>query len=274
MKSLAWRLLFSRLHDSRSRSIWMASAAVFILFLAFPQASPAQRPQITTQVPFRAVNDNFFERIGFSANFRGRGFSLNLGGFPLAVPQFGNFQPGAGLRGGFAAGRGNFGFEFSQGSRRSNVMQSGSLTMFNGVPGFLADVTQSPFVISAPMMKNHRIPWRHRLGELDENDRSRSTTPQSRAGKKIPAKNKGAFARQAISADRNRPIRSVAQIRREQTARENADNRKVLPFIQRAQAAEKDGKISLAKIYYRIAARDASGELKQRLLKQLNSLGK
>src|SRR5947207_685662 len=102
--------------------------------------------------PLRGVGDSFFERVGVSADFRGPGFTFSLGGFQQAVPQFGGFQPGAGIVGGFAIGggkvNGRVGFEFSQGSRASNVSQTGSLTMMDGVPGTLQDVTQSPFVIS------------------------------------------------------------------------------------------------------------------------------
>ncbi|MEK6238123.1 MAG: hypothetical protein N2C14_25705, partial [Planctomycetales bacterium] len=79
-------------------------------------------------------------------------FNLQVGGFQQAVPPFGGFQPGSGLTGGgaFNTGRGrlNLGFEFSQGSRRSNVSQSPSVTLMNGQTGVFMDTSQSPFVIS------------------------------------------------------------------------------------------------------------------------------
>ena len=164
--------------------------------------------QVTIEVRFITLNDNFFERIGVDFNFDidddqdkpfqvfgnvinpniandaagnrnfedrdhlngvftggltgpfGGGpapFSSDLdipfrqGSFSLAVPQFGGFAPGAGATLGFAILsdiEAYFFMEASQGDRRSNVLQAPKVTLFNGQVAFVADTSQSPFVIS------------------------------------------------------------------------------------------------------------------------------
>lgn len=166
--------------------------------------------QVTIEVRFITLNDNFFERIGIDFDFdindnsdrpfqlfggqnpnagrtfgnttpnldvarnfvdrdlrqsqsvtvgvgRGGLFTGDLdipfrnGSFPLAVPQFGNFQPGAGAELGFAILSDletYFFIEASQGDRRSNVLQAPKVTLFNGQTAFVTDASFSPFVIS------------------------------------------------------------------------------------------------------------------------------
>ena len=73
------------------------------------------------------------------------------GSFPLAVPQFGAFDPSAGAQLGFAILsdiEAFFLIEAAQGDRRSNVMQAPKVTLFNGQQAFISDATQMPFVVS------------------------------------------------------------------------------------------------------------------------------
>jgi general secretion pathway protein D len=164
--------------------------------------------QVTIEVRFITLNDNFFERIGIDFDFdidddidkefqvfgnpdpaftptytSGTGvnplrdlqdrdhlndtlsvgmsapgvFSTDLdipfrqGNFDLAVPQFGGFDPTAGAQLGFAILSDLEAFFFisaAQGDRRSNVLQAPKVTLFNGQSAFVADTSQSPFVIS------------------------------------------------------------------------------------------------------------------------------
>lgn len=166
--------------------------------------------QVTIEVRFITLNDNFFERIGIDFDFDindnvdrpfqifGRRqntdlifaqppaantgpardvqdrdlrrnnsvtvgmsspgvFSADLdvpftqGSFPLAVPQFGGFQPGAGAQIGFAilSDLETFFFiEAAQGDRRSNVLQAPKVTLFNGQTASVFDVSITPFVVS------------------------------------------------------------------------------------------------------------------------------
>ncbi|QGJ70398.1 General secretion pathway protein GspD [Planctomycetales bacterium 10988] len=164
--------------------------------------------QVTIEVRFITLNDNFFERIGLDFDFdidddidqpyqtfgqanpsfnpvfstdgvgvvpgrdfqdRDHGdtatvgvqapgvFSADLdipftqGSFPLASPSFGDPQAGAGATLGFAILsdiEAFFFLEASQGDVRSNVLQAPKVTLFNGQLAFVADTSQSPFVIS------------------------------------------------------------------------------------------------------------------------------
>jgi len=165
--------------------------------------------QVTIEVRFITLSDDFFERIGLDFDFDindntdrpfqvfgnpapgftpipstngqpnnpardlqdrdhyGRTVSVGLqapgvfsadldipfqnGSFGLATPSFGGYQPGAGAQLGFAilSDIETFFFiEASQGDRRSNVLQAPKVTLFNGQLAFVADTSQSPFVIS------------------------------------------------------------------------------------------------------------------------------
>lgn len=159
--------------------------------------------QVTIEVRFITLNDNFFERIGVDFDFdlddnidrpfqvfgkptagngdasevgtdrdirdRDHGPSITVGqsapgvfstdldipfrqdSFTLATPQFGGFNPAAGASLGFAILSDLEAFFFinaAQGDQRSNVLQAPKVTLFNGQQASVADVSQSPFVIS------------------------------------------------------------------------------------------------------------------------------
>ena len=77
-------------------------------------------------------------------------------------------------------------------------------------------------------------------------------------------------AAQESSAGRAAP--SVAEARRLHAAEKNAGSEQILALMERARAAEEAGKPNVAKIYYQMVARRASGELKQQALDRLNAL--
>lgn len=163
--------------------------------------------QVTIEVRFITLNDNFFERIGVDFDFQlndktdhpemrfgamqgvgdgygtepvrdirkyvfnefnhehsrvvGRSstdtFSQDLdipftqNSFGLAVPQFGGYSADAGMQMGFAILseiEAYFFINAAQGDRRTNVLQAPKVTLFNGQMAFVADTSQSPFVIS------------------------------------------------------------------------------------------------------------------------------
>jgi len=141
--------------------------------------------QVTIEVRFITLNDNFFERIGVDFQFQiedkvtsdpnnrdikspsvtvgleppagGRNpnftgdldIPFNQSSFSLAVPQFG--QPVDVARFGFAILsdiEAYFLVNAAQGDRRSNVLQAPKVTLFNGQQAFVSDTSQMPFVIS------------------------------------------------------------------------------------------------------------------------------
>ncbi|MCC9607526.1 general secretion pathway protein GspD [Blastopirellula sp. JC732] len=142
--------------------------------------------QVTIEVRFITLNDNFFERIGIDFdldikdNTAGIGVNRGSDGSPsitigldqegnptsdldLSFSQnsFGNTVPAIGGLGA-AAGSigGSFGFamlsdieaffvmQAAQSDLRSNVMQAPKVTLFNGQTAFVTDSTQRPFVTS------------------------------------------------------------------------------------------------------------------------------
>jgi general secretion pathway protein D len=143
--------------------------------------------QVTIEVRFITLNDNFFERIGIDFDFnindnlppevqatvedrkRRSGQDVTVGlslpnvfsadldipfrqdSFTLSAPQFGNFNPAAGASLGFAILSDLEAFFFiqaAQGDTRSNVLQAPKVTLFNGQQALVSDTSQSPFVVS------------------------------------------------------------------------------------------------------------------------------
>ena len=151
--------------------------------------------QVTIEVRYITLNDNFFERIGvdFQAEHHRRrriaspaaapNTSLTVGLNPPAVG--GTFselhqRPGDSvhaveLHAGHAAVRqpqdvANFGFAIlsdieayflvnaSQGDTRTNILQAPKVTLFNGQTASVSDTTQTPFVISViPVVGNFAV---------------------------------------------------------------------------------------------------------------------
>ncbi|MCH8923718.1 MAG: hypothetical protein IIA67_11310 [Planctomycetes bacterium] len=228
------------------------------------------------------------------------------GSFGATLPAFGNASPGAGIQSGFAIlGNGGdmfFGFDFSQGSNTTNVSQSPSVVVPNGGIGFMSDTTQRPFVIGlipvvgnggyAPRMMSpyglqRQLPrggpsrLQHALssGALDLSKR-----PTRRERETKEALNELHRARQraanplqdkiaaAARSSAGQPVASVAEIRRRQAAGAAAQQKEALSYLSRGQQAERDGKAGVAKIYYRMGLRRASGDVKARLQSKIDAL--
>jgi hypothetical protein len=65
---------------------------------------------------------------------------------------------------------------------------------------------------------------------------------------------------------------SVREIRKQQSAAVVAEDAEALKDFRRGAQAEQEGKIGAAKIFYRLALRRATGELKQRAAQRLYML--
>jgi general secretion pathway protein D len=73
------------------------------------------------------------------------------GSFDIGIPQFGNFNPDAGMTVGLAILSDIETFFFiraAQGDTRTNVMFAPKVTLFNGQAATVANVTERPFVVS------------------------------------------------------------------------------------------------------------------------------
>ena len=223
------------------------------------------------------------------------------GGAASAVPQFGGHDAGSDGTLGFAT-RGNegdllFNFFSGQGSSRSNVTQAPVVVIPNGGSGTVSDTSQTPFVtgvipvVGAPNMQamtGYGLPLsqpqsvvQQRLQQL-QYERIRPATQPSTAGNgqglrpaptKVSLPSAGGPAGGPSSADHG--DLSVAAIRRQQqsTTGNAADsNSDMSAWIERARGAEDAGKVNVALIYYKMAARRASGDQKQQLIDKIREL--
>ncbi len=139
-----------------------------------------QNLQVTIEVRFITLTDNFFERIGVDFDFNiddnvraippeDRGPSATIGlnqdgtptadldlrfrqnSFRTSTPPFGNFDAGSAAQFGFAILSDLelfFLIEAAQGDTRTNVMQAPKVTMFDGQVASVLDFASRPFVIS------------------------------------------------------------------------------------------------------------------------------
>lgn len=121
-------------------------------FLSIRSTGPEAFAQmITTSTPFNSVSSGYHETMGTSWSLGGKNWSVgfNQGG-NLGQSQFGG--SGGGMSTGIGFGNKNFSGQFNgswtQGSNRSLVSQTPSVTTMNGVPGVISDTQLSPFVIS------------------------------------------------------------------------------------------------------------------------------
>jgi hypothetical protein len=298
-------------------------------------AAEATAQQATISTPMRNVNDSFFERIGMSWGFNFNGINAQFGNANLANPQFGRPDAGAGLTSGFSirngANNASFNFGMAQGSRRSMVTQTPSVTMMNGQSGFFSDTSQSPFVISyvpvvggfptlgslwpmmppmpysadlagggdSPMHYTDRVQAMRRLmaernrtaaqqldepaaieGEAQRQVRAmaqppapRNVDPAEPAAKPVaggPAIGAALGPDSASSATRAVP--SVAEARRLHEIEQHAQDGEAQVLLERGQAAEDEGKPNVARIYYQMALKRATGEVRQQALAKLNAL--
>lgn len=144
------------------------------------QLRKLQDLQVTIEVRFITLNDNFFERIGVDFDFDiddnvvdlpddDGGPSVTIGldpqGNPTAdldlsftqdtfaatQPAFGGFTSGSGANFGFAILsdiEAFFVIEAAQGDTRTNVLQAPKVTLFNGQTANVNDQSQRPFVTS------------------------------------------------------------------------------------------------------------------------------
>lgn len=120
-----------------------------VLWLAAGAARPLPAQQVTIGIPQTTVSDGYWEYIGGRWSYFGPGFGFTGGG--LSGPEFGGFDPNAGLTTGFAVGgNGTAGrLNLTAGTGRSTVMTSTTpmLTVTNGIPGSIFIGQQVPAVV-------------------------------------------------------------------------------------------------------------------------------
>lgn len=267
----------------------------------FPGVLAAQ--QATVQTPLHTVGDSFYERIGLQWGLNFPGGFARFGGPSVGVPPFGRFDSNAGLNFGLGFRGGNVnGFlngAFAQGFQRSFVTQAPVLTLTSGVPGYVGDASISPFVVGsipvvggAPVFSNPRLPT-YSSGVGSDAVRqalqsARSGQPSGPVGQvgnlphqeptaapaKVPEDSSAERLAAAQASSAGQAAMSVAEARRLHAAELEAAQQEAQRYWQKGLAAEKEGSLASARIYYRLAAKRATGEFQKRILDRLETLKK
>ena len=270
-----------------ARNLWMG---IVVISASTWIAGGASAQQVTVTTPMQSVSDRFYEstNVGWSFGVRSGPKVKVFGRFgspAAAAPPFGGFDPNAGLRSGFAVRNkdfgARFGFNFAQGSQRSFTTTAPTITLTNGVPGFLFNGRQVPFVTGV-------VPVLGFGGALPPGGHRPSDTVAARVLRgelKLPGRRRGAALQPAQASDepaeRAQPARPPSVItappgpstlRRQRQAQQAANLERAREYFQRGQKVEASGKPQVAKHFYRLAARYAGGELKQTILKRLASV--
>jgi len=300
---------------------WL-SAILVSLLLASASGPASAQMMSNVGTPFSTVRHSFFEQMGLSWGLsrQSPNFNMNLqiGGFQNAQPQFGGFNANAGAQGGVGYRGGpwnlNMNFLAAQGSRASNTMQSPSVTLMNGQQGFVADTSQSPFVISvipvvgfggggpfvdygaantpAGRIARGEITLDQLQKKMDEFRRAeeqarRANENPQRAADPVPQplKTLRIVAKPAHEpapvpaggpggpSSAEQPAPSLEQIRQLQAAHDAKQQQEIADYLQKARDAETSGRPSVARIYYQMAARRATGDAQQEILAALKRVG-
>ena len=256
----------------------------------------ATAQQITAATPYHGASDNFFERTGVHWGLQGKGGSFSFGGGAPMAPIGGGMAPGGGIQGGFHFGRpgrgGFFGFTAEQGARRSLVSQTPMLTTVNGLPGVVSDTSLSPFVVGTyPVVGGFPSSLFMASPGFCPSTLYAPTYPLSRLSQ-LPGPSPGRTA--AAPADKNvddrdkaggpatvgsemkdptgRTVPSVAEARRLLAEDRAAGERDGRQWLDRGVEAERSGNKGAARVYYQMAARRLTGELKDQALARLAAL--
>ncbi len=272
-----------------------------LIGLLVPSETTAQ--QVTVATPFHSASDSFFEHIGTSWGFNFKGVGVQFGNPNMAAPQFGRFDPAAGINGGFGFGGGGrggfFNFGAQQGFRQNFVSQTPSLTLMNGYPGFISDSSLSPFVIGyvpvvagfpvVPMpYANTAFPGQPVFAPngqystaLPRNSRIatlRQQLPKDRTAARREVVEEVADIEPLAQPDRAEPSSatrsapSVAEARRMHQNEQSQQSTEAQVYYERALTAEEKGKPNVAKIYYQMAAKRAPDELRREIESRLRAI--
>jgi hypothetical protein len=211
-------------------------------------SQPVAAQLIHQTVPNQNIGSSFFENNGVQWNVNGPGFFANFGGGG-AVPPFGNFDPNSGLRTGvgFAGGglSSGLGLNFSQGSSRSIVSQSASVTTMNGMPGYISDQIVRPFVTGVTPVVGGQTFY--------------SAMPP------LPPSQEAAF--------RDYQHAQMAALQQRQAEHQNAIQEKAQQTFERGLRAEEDGNLRMARANYRNALRTAVGTLRLEIMARMQARG-
>lgn len=202
---------------TNSRMTFSRTRVVFLALLAGLTGSAAAQ-SIVTQVPSQVLGSGFSENLSINGSFAGPNGFANINN--QVTPAFGPNLTGSGLSGGygFAGGgvSGNVRFNFAQGSSRSISGTSQSMTTSNGYPGSFFSGQVRPFVTGITPI----------VGSYPTADRSL-----------------GVIA----AADQQATLSTIAQ------GNARRQNERLQNYLRRAERAESEGDLKMARANYRLA---------------------
>lgn len=246
------------------------------LWLVSPAESFAQ--QVNVGGPFNNVGHSFYENIGTRWGLSGPGWFFNFGGGAPAAPAFGGFDPNAGAQfgAGFRAGNtsGFFNLNAGQGANSTFVSQTPNVTIPNGGNGIFIDGRFRPFVTSIiPVVGDNSdpSPLRERLRRLRSGQENPGPSP-GETSESEPAASGGGGSAPGSSADRG--ALSVAAIKAQAAAEDKAAADELAVLLEKARGAEEAGKPVVAKAFYQMAARRATGEQQREIQARIQALAK
>lgn len=278
------------------RASWQFAFCAGCFLAGCLMGGDAAAQQATISTPFQSVSDSFYERIGVDFGFHTNNMFFNNIRPPLAPPFGGAATNADGTLGfGFSGGGGGgfLSFAAGQGSTRNFVSQTPSLTLMDGQSGIFADQALTPFVIGiVPVVGGYGYgnggwgndvqpplappAWASKLqaGQRFTPNGSAAAAPRRNAANR-PAEGKPADPwadKLAAAMQADAPPADVAEVKRQQRAARESRQQEVQDYMQRAADAVEAGKPGLARIYYQMAARRASGELKAQIAAKLEAL--
>lgn len=262
----------------RRFSMRLAVAVASVCTLSW-NAGSLLAQQVNIGGPFNSVGHSFYENIGTNWGLRGPNWFLNVGGgAPGVVPPFGGFAPNAGANGGVGFGAGNvsgfLNFTAGQGANSTFVSQTPNVTIPNGGSGVFIDSTFRPFVTSIiPVVSDNSdsSPLRERLRRLQSGE-VQAPSPGEEAASSAPAGGGGSSSSRGSSAERG--AQSVAAIKAQAATEQQSGDSELAVLLEKAQGAEAAGKLAVAKIYYQMAARRATGDRQREIFARLDALSK
>jgi hypothetical protein len=236
--------------------------------LGLPALLSAQ--MVTTQSPLHSNTSSFYEHshVGWSVHNPHYFMNFNGGG---GTPPFGGYQPNAGLSGGFGVNNTSFDFGFGQGASLNSTTVTPMLTTTSGYPGYLFIGSERPFVTGvvpvvgggggfANVPAMGPLASRVATGQL-KTEQGRIVVPKGEQAIQLPL-------RQAnVARDEIPPAPRPAEI-----ATSSNQQLSAAQYLEKALAAEKDGRAGVAKIYYQLAATKGEGLVKVQATRKLEAM--
>jgi hypothetical protein len=234
--------------------------------LGLPALLSAQ--MVTTQSPLHSNTSSFYEysHVGWSVHNPHYFMNFNGGG---GTPPFGGYQPNAGLSGGFGVNNASFDFGFGQGASLNSTTVTPMLTTTNGYPGYLFIGSERPFVTGvvpgvgggfANVPAMGPLASRVATGQL-KTEQGRIVVPKDEQAIQAPLR-QGNVARGEIP-----PAPRPAEV-----ATSSNQQLSAAQYLEKAIAAENDGRAGVAKIYYQLAATKGEGLVKVQAARKLEAM--